>query len=144
MARRKQIPSVDEALKLMMERVRSELNVEIRRIRDQVSALSRKQAGMERRLARLQTDLEDLPARMDASDLGRTRRRISPNRAQQAILDQLRAVPGGFVTSRELGVPLGISRATVAARVRELRAAGFKILSSPRKGYTLADEHEGA
>lgn len=142
MARRKQIPSVDETLRLMLERVRSELNVEIRKLRDQVSSVSRKQAGMERRLARLQADLEELPARMDANDPGRTRRRVSPNRAQQAILDQLRAVGGGYVTSKELGAPLGISRATVAARVRELRAAGFNILSSPRKGYTLAAEHE--
>ena len=86
MARKKQIPSIDEALELMMDRIRSELSIEIRKIRGQVSALSRKQAGMERRLARLQSDLEDLPARMDSSDLVRTRRRVSPNRAQQAIL----------------------------------------------------------
>ncbi len=86
MARRRQIPSVDEGPGLMMERLRTELDAEIRKMRDQIATLSRKQAGMERRLGRLQADLEELPARLSAGESSSSRRRVSPDHAQHAIL----------------------------------------------------------
>ena len=136
LARKKKIPSLDEALRLTIERVTDDLGGEMRRLREQVTGLSRKVAGLERKLNRLRSDTELSQLRPDT---GRRhpRKRVSPERAQKAILVRLKRARGNFVTSKELGAPLGIGRATVAQRVRELRDQGHEIISSPRKGYSL-------
>ena len=136
MARKKKIPSVDEALQIMFDRVQADMNGEIRRLRDQVTSLSRKVVGLERKLARLQSESELRQLRPEGEPL-RPRKRVSPEKAQKHILARLRKARGRFVTSKELGSPLGIGRATVAVRVKELRDQGHEIASSPRKGYAL-------
>ena len=136
MARKKRIPSVDEALRIMFSRFHDDLDAELRRLRDQVSVLGRKVAGLERKVTKLRSDAELLQHR-PLGDSPHPRKRVSPEKAQGAILARLKRARGNFVTSKELGGPLGIGRATVAARVRELRSDGHDIDSSPRKGYAL-------
>lgn len=137
MARKKKIPSVDEALQIMFERVKDDLNAEIRRLRDQGTALSRKLAGLERKFSRLQAELNELQQIRPEGQPPRPRKRVSPDKAQQHILARLKKNRGKYLTSKELGSPLGIGRATVAARVKELREQGHEIDSSPRKGYAV-------
>lgn len=52
------------------------------------------------------------------------------------ILRVLRSRPGG-VSGAELSQHLGVSRATVSARVDELRTLGYEIEASPHSGYRL-------
>ncbi len=137
MARKKKIPSVDEALQIMFERVKDDLNAEIRRLRDQGTALSRKVSGLERKFARLQAELNELQQFRPEGHPTRPRKRVSPDKAQQQILSRLKKSKGTYLTSKELGSPLGIGRATVAARIKELRDQGHEIDSSPRKGYAI-------
>lgn len=54
-----------------------------------------------------------------------------------AILAALRREPGGFVSGTELAARLGVTRAAISARVRELRARGYDIAASPQLGYRL-------
>jgi biotin operon repressor len=136
-ARKKKIPSVDEALQIMLERVKDDLNAEIRRLRDQGTSLSRKVAGLERKLSRLQSELGELQQLRPTGQPVRPRKRVSPDKAQEHILSRLKKNQGRYLTSKELGSPLGIGRATVAARVKELREQGHEIASSPRKGYAI-------
>lgn len=53
------------------------------------------------------------------------------------ILKALRAAPSGSVSGAELSQTLGVSRAAVWARVRELRSLGYDIAASPHLGYKL-------
>lgn len=136
MARKKKIPSLDEALQIRFDLVQHEQDGKLGRLQELLSDLGRKISGLERKVAKLRADadLQQLHPSVDAS---RPRKRISPEKAQGAILSRLKKARGNFVTSKELGRPLGIGRATVAARVKELRAEGHDIDSSPRKGYAL-------
>lgn len=136
MARKKKLPSIDEALQLWFERLQTDQDLQLGRLQEQVSELGRKLSGLDRKVTKLRADadLQQLHPSVDAS---RPRKRISPEKAQGAILSRLKKARGNFVTSKELGRPLGIGRATVAARVKELRAEGHDIDSSPRKGYAL-------
>ncbi|MFO7631240.1 MAG: HTH domain-containing protein, partial [Caldilinea sp.] len=63
------------------------------------------------------------------------RRRLSIEDACRILLQRLQRASGKYVTSAELGVQAGISRATVAARIGDLKSQGHMISSSPRKGY---------
>ncbi len=58
------------------------------------------------------------------------------NTTTERILELLR---GGdeFLSGEEIGRKCGISRSAVWKHVRELRAAGYGIVSSPKKGYGL-------
>lgn len=136
MARKKKIPSIDEALGVMFERFQGDLEAELRRLRDQVTALSRKVTGLERKVNRIRSDAELQQLRPEG-EAPRPRKRVSPEKAQKSILVRLKRARGNFVTSKELGNPLGIGRATVAMRVKELKDQGYDIESSPRKGYAL-------
>lgn len=135
MARKKKIPSIDYTLKLILDRVYTDLGGEVTRLREQVTALSRKVVGLERKVNRLKNDAE-LHQIRDGGERA-PRKRVSPDKAQKAILVRLKRARGNFVTSKELGGPLGIGRATVAMRVKELRDQGYVIASAPRKGYAL-------
>ena len=136
MARKKKIPSIDETLALIVDRIYADLGAENRRLREQLTLLSRKVAGLERKLNRLRSESE-LRQLRPAGEPAAPRKRVSPEKAQKAILVRLKRARGNFVTSSELGSPLGIGRATVAIRVKELRDQGHEIVSSPRKGYAL-------
>lgn len=136
MARKKKIPSIDDTVSLIVERIYSDLGAEHRRQREQLTALSRKVAGLERKLNRLRAEAELRQLRPAAGPVV-PRKRVSPEKAQKAILVRLKRARGNFVTSKELGGPLGIGRATVAIRIKELRDLGLDIASSPRKGYAL-------
>jgi biotin operon repressor len=135
-ARKKKIPSIDETVSLIVERIYSDLGAENRRLREQLTTLSRKVAGFERKLNRLRAEAELRQLRPETGP-ATPRKRVSPEKAQKAILVRLKRARGNFVTSKELGGPLGIGRATVAIRVKELRDLGHDIVSSPRKGYAL-------
>lgn len=135
MARKKRIPSIDEALQVRFTQLQADQDIKLRRLQDLVTALGRRLAVLDRKVAKLRTDSERQQARVD--DVPRPRKRIPPEKAQGAILSRLKKARGNFVTSRDLGRPLGVGRATVAARVKELRAEGHDIDSSPRKGYAL-------
>ena len=66
---------------------------------------------------------------------------MSPHRSgpttDTAILAALRREPGGFVSGTALAAALGVTRAAISARVRELRARGYDISASPHFGYRL-------
>ena len=136
MARKKKIPSVDHALAILLERIHTDMEIEMRRFREQVTALNRKVAGLERRLQQMQHEAALQQLRPEGSSI-HPRKRVSPEKAYSTILARLKRARGKFVTSRELGSPLGIGRATVAHRIQELRDEGHPIESSPRKGYAL-------
>lgn len=136
MARKKKIPSIDDAIALIVERIYADLGAEDRRQREQLTHLGRKVAGLERRINRLQSEAE-LRQLRPSEEPASPRKRVSPEKAQKTILVRLKRARGNFVTSKELGGPLGIGRATVALRVKELRDQGHEIVSSPRKGYAL-------
>jgi biotin operon repressor len=136
MARKKKIPSVDEALQIRFDQLEHDQDLKLERLQEQVGTLSRKLAGLDRKVTKLRTDSELQQVRL--GDSSRPRKRVSPEKAQSAILNRLKKARGRYVTSRELGRPLAIGRATVAARVKELRAEGYDIDSSPRKGYALS------
>ncbi len=136
MARKKKIPSIDDAIALIVERIYDDLGAENRRLREQLTSLGRKVVGLERKLNRLQSEAE-LRRIRPLGDASAPRKRVSPVKAQKTILVRLKRARGNFVTSKELGSPLGIGRATVAQRVKELREQGHNIVSSPRKGYAL-------
>ncbi len=53
------------------------------------------------------------------------------------ILTALRAAGETGVAGTELAARLGVSRAAVWARIRELRALGYEIEASPHRGYRL-------
>jgi BirA family biotin operon repressor/biotin-[acetyl-CoA-carboxylase] ligase len=53
------------------------------------------------------------------------------------ILRALRTSGSGTVSGEELSQKLGISRAAVLARIKELRELGYDIEESPHKGYRL-------
>ena len=53
------------------------------------------------------------------------------------ILNALRAAGDGTVSGAELSQKLGVSRATVRARIEDLRALGYDIEASPHLGYRL-------
>ncbi|MCB1124970.1 MAG: biotin--[acetyl-CoA-carboxylase] ligase [Verrucomicrobiae bacterium] len=54
-----------------------------------------------------------------------------------AILRALRAHPQGHVSGAELAQQLGITRAAIWNRIRELRLHGYDISASPQLGYRL-------
>lgn len=136
MARKKKIPSIDQALEILFERIQGDFEAEVRRLREQVSALGRKVTGLERRLQQMQHDASLQQLRPEGAPM-QPRKRVSPEKAYTAILARLKRARGKFVTSKELGSPLGVGRATVAHRITELRDQGHRIESSPRKGYAL-------
>jgi BirA family biotin operon repressor/biotin-[acetyl-CoA-carboxylase] ligase len=47
--------------------------------------------------------------------------------------------PGLWISGEEIAVRLGVSRAAVCKQVRALRASGYRIDSSPRRGYRLLE-----
>lgn len=53
------------------------------------------------------------------------------------ILKALRTGGSGGISGAELSQELGVSRAAIWARVRELRALGYEIVASPHRGYRL-------
>jgi BirA family biotin operon repressor/biotin-[acetyl-CoA-carboxylase] ligase len=53
------------------------------------------------------------------------------------ILRALRAAGEGPVSGADLSQRLGVSRAAIWARVRELRSFGYEIEASPHRGYRL-------
>ena len=121
---------------LITERIYADLGADNRRLREQLIQLSRKVAGLERKINRLRNEAE-LRLLRPNEETTAPRKRVSPEKAQRAILVRLKRARGNFVTSKELGNPLSIGRATVAVRVKELRGQGHDISSSPRKGYAL-------
>ncbi|MCC5846541.1 MAG: biotin--[acetyl-CoA-carboxylase] ligase [Verrucomicrobia bacterium] len=60
-----------------------------------------------------------------------------PHKIKQYILQTLRASEGTWVSSEALRQPFDISRAAISKQVRGLREKGYRIESSPRKGYRL-------
>jgi biotin operon repressor len=139
LGRKKKIPSVDYAMRLVMERLRSDLG-------RQIADLQRTLESMEARVGSLESVMETwdeegekpILVRADYMPKG-TRRRVPPEEAKRAILNQLKKAAGEFIPARELGAPLGIGRATAATRIKELQKEGVNIVSSPRKGYALLD-----
>lgn len=55
----------------------------------------------------------------------------------QGALSFLR--PGLWISGEEIAAQMGVSRAAVCKQVRALRTSGYRIESSPRKGYRLLD-----
>lgn len=55
------------------------------------------------------------------------------------ILNALRAAGDGAVSGAELSQHLGVSRAAIWARIRELRALGYEIEAGPHLGYRLLE-----
>jgi BirA family transcriptional regulator, biotin operon repressor / biotin---[acetyl-CoA-carboxylase] ligase len=53
------------------------------------------------------------------------------------ILTALRSPSGTSISGGEIAQKLGVTRAAVWARVRELRALGYEIEASPHEGYRL-------
>lgn len=53
------------------------------------------------------------------------------------ILRALRSGAARWVSGTELASELGLTRAAIWARIRELRARGYAIAASPRRGYCL-------
>ncbi len=60
-----------------------------------------------------------------------------PHKVKQHILKTLRSSEGAWVSSESLRQPFDISRAAISKQVRGLREKGYRIESSPRKGYRL-------
>ena len=63
-----------------------------------------------------------------------------PHQIKQSILESLRAAKGDWVSGELLREPFSISRAAISKQVRGLRAKGYRIESSPRKGYRLLED----
>ena len=139
MARKRRIPSIDYSIKLIVDRIRTDLLSEIADVAQAVGDVSRRLDEIEQRLGQLEKEERWATVRSELGVTGAPRGRISPERAQRFILDCLQRANGDFIPSRELGGPLGIGRATVAARIQELKADGHNIVSSPRKGYALRE-----
>jgi biotin operon repressor BirA-like protein len=138
LARKKKIPSIDYSIKLIVEQLTADLGAEIDKVADFVASLGKRVTALERRLYKLRQEEHWAEMRKEFGIGAKgTRKRVSPSRAYDFILSRLRKADGGFVTSRDLGGPLGIGRATVATRIQELRDQGYEIISSPRKGYAL-------
>lgn len=55
------------------------------------------------------------------------------------ILNALRAAGDGAVSGAELSQKMGVSRATILARIRELRSLGYEIEAGPHLGYRLLE-----
>lgn len=55
------------------------------------------------------------------------------------ILSLLRSAGDSSISGEEMASRLGVSRTAVWKHIRELRAVGYGISSSPRKGYSLTD-----
>ncbi len=53
------------------------------------------------------------------------------------ILTALRSPSGSSISGGEIAQKLGVTRAAVWARIRELRALGYEIEASPHEGYRL-------
>src|SRR6266404_1510253 len=53
------------------------------------------------------------------------------------ILNALHAAGSGAISGAELSQDLGVSRAAVWARIKDLRALGYEIEASPHLGYRL-------
>lgn len=58
---------------------------------------------------------------------------------RSSVLDLLRGAEGGFVSGEEIASRLGVSRTAVWKRIKELREAGYRIVSQPRCGYSLEE-----
>lgn len=137
MARKKKIPSIDYSIKLIRDRIYSDLGGELNKLQSAFSSLQKRIMMLERKVGRLRQEEQWALIRGEIGISEPARKRVSPERAQKFILERLRKAEGEFVPSRELGGPLGVGRATVATRIRELMEKGYKITSSPRKGYAL-------
>jgi len=138
-ARKRRIPSIDYSIKLIVDRLKGEILSEVEDVTEMVKGLAERIEEIDSRLAQLEKQERWAVARLELGVTGTPRGRISPEKAQRFILDCLRRADGDFVPSRELGGPLGIGRATVATRIQELKKDGYKIVSSPRKGYALVE-----
>ncbi|MDY0001225.1 MAG: HTH domain-containing protein [Polyangia bacterium] len=136
MARRKKIPSIDEALQIRFDQLQRTQDQKIQHMQEQLGDCGHRLLALERTVRKLRAEAE-LRQLHPGADFSGPRKRIPPEKAHNTILARLRKARGKFVTSRELGGPLGLGRATVAARVKELREEGHHIDSSPRKGYAL-------
>ena len=55
------------------------------------------------------------------------------------ILNLLRNAGEGSISGEEMASRLGVSRTAVWKHIKELRAMGYGIVSSPRKGYSLLE-----
>ncbi|MCD6496727.1 MAG: HTH domain-containing protein [Deltaproteobacteria bacterium] len=140
MARKKKIPSIDYSIKLIVERVRDELKVEMSDVVNTLAEVQQKLAVIERRIGTLQQAERWATLRTEMGTAVSRHERVSPEMARKFILESLTRAHGEYVPSSELGGPLGIGRATVAARMKELRGEGYEILSAPRKGYALVED----
>ena len=58
-------------------------------------------------------------------------------RLDPSILEELYAHPAGYVSGQKLAHRLGLTRAAVWKQVEALRAQGYDIEASPRRGYRL-------
>ena len=55
------------------------------------------------------------------------------------ILNVLRNAAGSYCSGEEIAKKLGVSRTAVWKHIKELRAAGYEIVSHSRSGYVLKD-----
>jgi biotin operon repressor/polyhydroxyalkanoate synthesis regulator phasin len=139
LARKKKIPSIDYSIKLIVDQITSDLEGEIDKVASSVSKLNKRVGALERKVDKIRQEEKWAVLRSELGIGVGSRRRVSPERARRFILDRLREAEGDYVPSRELGGPLGIGRATVATRIKELADQGHDIVSSPRKGYSLRE-----
>lgn len=139
MARKKKIPSIDYSIKLIVERITSDLGADINKLASSVVNINKRLAVLEKTVDRLKQEENWALVRSELGIGMGSRKRVSKDHAHQVILSRLRKGDGDFVSSRELGGPLGIGRATVATRIKELKKKGYQISSSPRKGYILRE-----
>lgn len=139
MARKKKIPSIDYSIKLIVERITSDLGAEIDKLSSSLDVIGKRLSALEKKVDRLKQEEHWAVVRSELGIGNGARRRVSKDHAKKVILMRLKKAEGEFVSSRELGGPLGIGRATVATRIKELKKEGYKIGSSPRKGYMLDD-----
>jgi BirA family biotin operon repressor/biotin-[acetyl-CoA-carboxylase] ligase len=58
------------------------------------------------------------------------------NETTQRVLELLKG-GGAYLSGEEIGGKLGITRSAVWKHVRELKESGYRIVSSPKKGYGL-------
>ena len=59
------------------------------------------------------------------------------NETTERVLELLKRGGDAFLSGEEIGRKLGISRSAIWKHVRDLKEAGYGIVSSPKKGYSL-------
>ncbi len=59
--------------------------------------------------------------------------------SENRVLEMLRQAGQKFISGEEIAERLGVTRTAVWKHIRELRAAGYSIVSQPRSGYSLQE-----